>query len=39
MELQNKDNQSAWLFAAMGNHADVVELLRGRSRERSRQKK
>ena len=28
MELQNKDNQSAWLFAAMGNHTEVVELLR-----------
>ena len=37
MELQNKDNQSAWLFAAMGNHPDVVELLR-ENRE-SRQKK
>jgi len=28
MELQNKDHQSAWLFAAMGNHTEVVELLR-----------
>lgn len=28
MELQNKKNQSAWLFAAMGNHPEVVEVLR-----------
>ena len=28
MEKTNKDNQSAWLFAAGGNHTDVVEVLR-----------
>ena len=28
MELKNKLDQSAWLFAAAGNHTDVVDLLR-----------
>jgi len=38
MELQNKKSQSAWLFAAMANQPEVVELLRADREAREKKK-